>query len=238
MSMNQPELVFYIHRWLHQRRNEKTAAGAKRFFKEKINPRGIKVPIVRSLEKELWKKYKTELSLEFCLSLTEKLFETTYWEDPVVGMGLVRRFEKEFDESTFKRFEKWVDRYVSNWAHCDDLCTHLIAPAIKKNPKLVKRLISWTTSKNRWKRRASIVPFVPLAKHGYYSKEILRISKLLLADQKDDLVHKANGWTLREFGKFSQPKLLAFLKKNREQIPRVTMHYALERTPKNLKKGL
>ena len=236
--VSQNEIARQIGDWLNARKNQKIALGTKRFFKEKINPRGLKVPAVRNLEKEIWNQNKKELTLDFCLSLTEKLFDTAYWEDPVVGMGLTRRFEKEFDESTFRRFEKWVGRYISNWAHCDDLCTHLIAPLIKKNSKLAKKLVGWADSKNRWKRRASIVPFVPLAKHGFYPNEILRISKLLLKDQDDDLVAKANGWTLREFGKYSQPKLILFLKSNRNKIPRVTMRYALERTPANLKKGL
>jgi 3-methyladenine DNA glycosylase AlkD len=153
-------------------------------------------------------------------------------------MGLVRQFHREHDEKTFARFESCVDRYITNWAHCDDLCIHLIAPLIRKESKLVRRLRNWPKSKNRWKKRAAIVSFVPLAKHGLFEKEILQISEQLLADGFDDLVNKANGWTLREFGKYSQPKMLAFLKKHREKIPRVTMRYALERTPAKNKKGL
>jgi 3-methyladenine DNA glycosylase AlkD len=99
-------------------------------------------------------------------------------------------------------------------------------------------LLSWPASKNRWKKRAAIVSLVPLAKHGLFKKEILQIAEKLLADSSDDLVNKANGWTLREFGKYSQPALISFLKKHRGQIPRVTMRYALERTSKSLANGL
>ncbi|MBU1930968.1 DNA alkylation repair protein [Candidatus Micrarchaeota archaeon] len=236
--MNQKKLVLRIGKTLQQKASPKIAAGSKHYFKETIQPRGIKLPAVRAFEKELWKELKNEIDLKQALGLTEALFETGYMEDPFLGMGMVRRFEKEFDAKTFSRFEKWVDRYITNWAHCDDLCAHLIAPTIKQNPVLVKKMQKWPFSPNRWKRRASIVSFVPLAGKGLFEKEIVETAEKLLSDQEDDLVHKGNGWVLRELGKHNKKRLLAFLKKHRSRIPRVTMRYALERTPKHLKKGL
>lgn len=227
-----------IVRELEQHANETIAAGSKRYFKETIQPRGIPLPKIRKIAESIWKMHKAELDLETVLVLTERLFETGYWEDPVVGMHLARKFEKRFGEKELDRFEKWVDCYINNWAHCDDLCPHLIAPILAQSPRKAQRLKTWPQSENRWKRRASIVSFVSLAKKGNFNKEILGISKSLLADQKDDLVHKGNGWVLRELGKGNQQALLVFLRANQARIPRVTMRYALERTPLSLRKGL
>jgi 3-methyladenine DNA glycosylase AlkD len=223
---------------LQKKADSKKAEGAKRYFKETINPRGVTLPQVRSIEKELWQESKGEMQLEDALNLTEQLFETGYWEDPVIGMGFVNRFSEEFSEKELKRFEQWLDCYINNWAHCDDLCNHSIGDLLQQKPELAKRLVNWTQSENRWKRRAAAVSFILPARRGLFEKEILEIAERLFADKKDDLVQKGNGWMLREFGKPKEKKLVAFLRKHRERIPRTTMRYAIERLPKNLKKGL
>ena len=71
-----------------------------------------------------------------------------------------------------------------------------------------------------------------------FEKEILEVAVRLFSDKKDDLVHKGNGWMLREYGKSQPKKLLAFLRKHKAEIPRTTMRYALEKFSKADKKGL
>lgn len=236
--MNYKKVVERIGKELQKKADPIKAEGAKRYFKETIHPRGVTLPTVRGIEKELWPGFKPEMELEDALKLTELLFETGYWEDPIIGMGFVNRFEKEFGEKELKRFEKWIDCCINNWAHCDDLCNHNLAAVLERYPRLAKELIVWTQSENRWKRRAAAVSFILPARKGLFEKEILEIAKKLFADKKDDLVQKGNGWMLREFGKSKQAKLVAFLRKHRERIPRTTMRYAIERLPPGLKKGL
>ena len=46
-----------------------------------------------------------------------------------------------------------------------------------------------------------------------------------------DLMHKANGWLLREAGKRDLIALCDFLRTHIHQIPRTTLRYAIERFP-------
>lgn len=238
LKVDYARIVKRIETELQQKADPTKAAGVKRYFKETINPRGVTLPQVRSIEKELWQELKAELALKDALKLTELLFETGYWEDPVIGMGFVNRFSVEFTEKELKRFEKWVDCYINNWAHCDDLCNHSVGALLQKKPELAKELIGWTKSENRWKRRAAAVSFILPARKGLFEKEILEIAERLFSDKKDDLVQKGNGWMLREFGKPKESKLVALLRKHQKEVPRTTMRYAIERLPAKLKKGL
>lgn len=228
--------VKFVVRALGQDASAKQAKINAWFFKETIASRGLNVPQVREIEKKAWTKFRDRLDGKKAVVIARALFENRHWEDGFVGMALVRRYEKEFDGKTLDEFETWIEKYITNWAHCDDLCTHLIGPLLKRFPVLCDRLKDWPVSPNRWKKRASIVSFVPLAKHGLFEKEVLDISARLLANGSDDLVNKANGWTLREFGKYSSRKLFVFLKKHEKTIPRVTLRYALERAPERWKK--
>ncbi|MCB0318085.1 MAG: DNA alkylation repair protein, partial [Bdellovibrionales bacterium] len=66
-------------------------------------------------------------------------------------------------------------------------------------------------------------------------KDVFKISKLLLGN-KEDLMHKAVGWMLREAGKVDEKKLTDFLKQNYTNIPRTTLRYAIERFPEKRRK--
>ena len=82
-----------------------------------------------------------------------------------------------------------------------------------------------------WDRRIAIIATFHFIKAGEFA-ETLRIAETLLMD-REDLIHKAVGWMLREVGKRDQGTEEEFLKTRYLIMPRTMLRYAIERFPEN-----
>lgn len=96
-------------------------------------------------------------------------------------------------------------------------------------------LTKFAHSKNLWQRRVAILTTFHFIKKGE-PQETLRLAKILLTD-KEDLIHKAVGWMLREVGKQCGQEILEkFLRQHKKQMPRTMLRYAIERLSANKRK--
>lgn len=208
--------------------------GAINFFKEPIKLKGVKTPIVRKIAGAYFQKIKTK-PVDKIFSLSEKLLKRKRMEERIIAFDWVLRLKKEYEKKHFKLFERWLERYVSNWADCDDFCTRAFGCLIFQYPEFLPQLNKWAKSKNRWKRRAAAVTLIYGVRKRKFLKKIFEISKILLLDD-DDLVQKGYGWALKEAGNQYQRQVFNFVMKNKNKMPRTALRYAIEKMPKQLKK--
>jgi len=202
---------------------------ASRFFREPVETYGLSAREVGELSKRFYPRFGGNIGLT--LEVAEELLESGVLDEASVGILLMMRFTRRFKPELFDVFDGWVD-HLTNWANTDGLSTGLISKAVRLDPGLVKRLINWTGSENRWRRRAAAVSLVPIARRGEMLEEVFEVADRLMADE-EDMVQKGVGWLLKEASKKHPDEVREYLIRWRPETSGLVLRYASEKLPKD-----
>ena len=214
--------------------DEATRNSSQRFFKETIRCHGVKAAVTVRIGKEHYQVVRDKSKAEV-FDLCEKLWQTGYLEEAGIACNWSYYLHKQYKPEDFSVFERWVDRYVTNWATCDTLCNHSVGTLVEMYPELLTALKGWATSPNRWMKRAAAVSLIVPARHGKFLQDILEIADILLMD-KDDMVQKGYGWMLKAASQAHQQEVFNYVMRNKTVMPRTALRYAIEKMPQDFKK--
>jgi 3-methyladenine DNA glycosylase AlkD len=217
--------------------NPAKAAFLQRFFKtgpgeysEGDRFRGITVPELRKLAKE-----HNALSFEDAASL----LESEWHEDRLIALFLlIDRYAKGTPAARHRVHRLYLSRIadrVNNWDLVDSSAAVLVGGHLAEygggDTSLLDKLVR---DKNLWRRRVGIVATHHFIRRGSFG-DTLRVAQALLAD-REDLIHKATGWMLREMGKKDVAPLHAFLDRHAARMPRTMLRYAIEKFPESVRR--
>jgi len=214
--------------------DEKAKKGFQRYFKEKVKFYGLKTASVDKVGKKYFELLKNE-DKNTIFELCEELLKSGYMEEAWIAANFADRLNKKYEPDDFKIFERWVEKYIDNWAECDTLCNHAVGTFVTMYPEYIDKLKTWTKSKNRWMKRASAVTLIIPARKGKFLKDIFQIADNLLTDT-DDMVQKGYGWMLKAASQAHQKEVFEYVMRNKLIMPRTALRYAIEKMPQDLRK--
>jgi len=218
---------------LREGKEEIRKSGA-RFFKEEVRLHGVKAPRVEKMAKAIFKDIRKEGKGRI-YSYCEELLGSGYLEEGFVACHWSYALQSEYSPEDFLLFERWVDRYVTNWAVCDTFCNHTMGAFLERYPEYVARLSAWARSENRWVRRASAVSLIIPVRRGKFLTEAFSIADLLLLDP-EDMVQKGYGWLLKVASQPHQAEVFDFVMNRKARMPRTALRYAIEKMPAELRR--
>ena len=213
---------------------------ASRYFRGERNFAFLNTGTVpmRTLARSICLAQREQWTVDDAVRFADALMPNRYLEVKSVGLEVLAGFRKEFRPSLLARCKTWLARdYSANWATTDAMCGIVIGPLLLKHPALVPQLRAWAGHKNMWVRRASIVGLLKPMRVGRTIDQVYATARRLHPD-RNDLIHKAVGWALRDAGKIDPVRLERYLRANVGVIPRTTFRYAIERFSPRLRKEL
>ena len=208
--------------------DKEQAAISQRFFKTGPGEYGegdiflgIKVPVLRELAK---------VYFELPLKEVKPILGSKYHEIRLLSLFImVDQFSKGDPKKKKSIYELYLKNtgLINNWDLVDSSAHHIVGPYLMDKSKAP--LYELTQSDLLWERRIAIMATFYYIKNDKFT-DTLKIAGRLLAD-KEDLIHKAVGWMLREIGKRHLPNEETFLKKHYPNMPRTMLRYAIEKFP-------
>ncbi len=208
--------------------NPSIAEHSQRFFKtgkgeygEGDRFLGIRVPVLRSQVK----KFKNTPQHEVI-----QLLHSPFHEERLLALLLfVEQFKKgDFKEKTaiYHLYLQHIP-YINNWDLVDSSAHHIVGPYLDQKDRGI--LYDLAQSENLWERRIAMMATLYWIRKNEFD-DGLKIADLLI-DDREELIHKAVGWMLREIGKRNRAVEKSFLKKHYRNMPRTMLRYAIERFP-------
>ena len=189
---------------------------------------GVTVPDQRKIAKEYWQRISLP---EIAELLSSKIHEHRH----CALLMLVNKFEKEKSEtekSEIVSFYLKHKKFINNWDLVDNSAYKILGRHAfeTENENLLRTLAA---EENMWSKRMAIVATMFHVKRG----EFLLLKELALYNlhHPHDLMHKANGWLLREMGDKNIGELIQFLETHYQKMPRTTLRYAIEKFDEDLR---
>lgn len=189
---------------------------------------GVKVPDQRVVAKD----YYAKISLD---ELSE-LLSSKYHEHRLTALFiLISKFEKTKDKAVKDEIvEFYLNhlKYINNWDLVDSSCYKILGRyAFENQREDVLRKLS--ASEEMWHKRIAVVGTMHYVKKGSFDLTKEFVTQNL--KHPHDLMHKANGWLLREMGNKSENDLINYLNQYYKEMPRTCLRYSIEKLDEQLR---
>ncbi len=182
----------------------------------------VTVPQIRKVTKEFYK----QLSLK---QVIQSLHSPWHEERLAALFMLVLKYQKGNEQQKTEVVNCYLanTKFVNNWDLVDSSAPYILGDWLLARDKEI--LYTLCKSEILWERRISVITTLMFIRKGEFG-DTMDLAEQLLYD-KEDLIHKAVGWCLREVGKKVEDLLEDFLNKYAATMPRTTLRYAIEKFP-------
>lgn len=221
-------MVTQLKKELREHINPEKAAFFPRFFKtgageygEGDQFLGVTVPDQRIVAKKF---------MDLPLADLKVLLISPWHEERLTALIIMVNRFKVANEARQKELHEFYLAHthrINNWDLVDTSARDIVGGYIYKHQELLPKLDELANSDLLWERRIAIIATYYFLMKGEPDITI-KLSKKLMHD-KEDLMHKAVGWMLREMGKrCDRQVLIDFLDEHTHEMPRTMLRYSIE----------
>ncbi len=180
---------------------------------------GVTVPRVRRLARSC---------RDMPLREIKQLLRSPAHEERLLALViLVNRFARADADGRRRIYELYLrnSRHINNWDLVDCSAEHILGAYLWDRSRAPLRRLR--RSESVWERRMAVMATFYFIRRGEFGPTMAVVRHLL--GDREDLIHKAAGWMLREVGKRNRPVEEKFLRRHYRRMPRMMLRYAIER---------
>jgi 3-methyladenine DNA glycosylase AlkD len=217
-----------------RRAGDSVRAGAMQAYMKSAMPfHGVPTPLLRQVCEA------TFADLQFATSLQ--------WQAQVLDLWRAARFREEryaalhlAGDKRAKSFQtpsamNMYDELIVTgawWDYVDDIASHRIGPILRDHPAPMRRkMLSWSKSKNLWKRRATII--CQLGSKAETDLPLLYACIEPSLGSGEFFLQKAIGWALRQYAWTDCAEIKKYVRRNRARLSALSSREALKNIVKD-----
>ncbi|GAA1420941.1 DNA alkylation repair protein [Streptomyces thermospinosisporus] len=230
---------------LAARADPEFAARMQRYFPHRIEALGVANAAVVEIADGYFRDRPGVPAAERLLLAEELLARARHHEEVLLGFAVLHKAARRgLGPELLDRCEHWLEKYVSNWAQCDDLCLKLLYPYFLGHLELIGRTRDWTGSPSPWARRAANVAVVKFVRRKVgrtvYELPLEHVFGNCERLMRDDhpYVQKGCGWLLKVTAEVHPAEVAGFLRTWHTEMPREVFRYAVEKMDPRLRRSL
>jgi 3-methyladenine DNA glycosylase AlkD len=222
------ETYAYCVQFCQQHADPKIIEKYTRFFADGYDAWGIDQKTMEAFKVELQANLAADWSPEECMQLGDLLSASGKYEESIMAMWLLMKFQKAYTPVMFHKAGEWLETCYTNWAQVDVMCGEILSVMLIKKVVQPADVSPWALSASKWQRRAVPVSFIKPLKKGFDLQIFLNLIEGLLPD-KEKPVQQGCGWFLRECWKLHPAATEAWLLPRKDLCGSILLQYATEK---------
>ena len=224
----QTEFVKKMKGALRAAGNVKKAAEMRTYMKSDMPYYGVQTPMRREIFKSLVKELVFDSAKDWEDTVLSIWDNATHREERYIAVELTQlKVTRPFQ--TLKTLSLYEHMIVTGawWDYVDDIASHNVGPLLSLYPKAMKKkMLSWSKSKNIWKRRTSII-----CQLGFSTETDLDLLYACIEPSigsNEFFLQKGIGWALRQYAWRNPKEIKRYVKQNEKRLSSLSRREALK----------
>lgn len=223
--MTPEEYIHELTKAFKKHSNPQLAVAMQNYLLGQFSFFGIQKPKRNEIIKPIYLKAKKDITEAWIIKASVLLWAMKEREYHYAALDLFEKNKRIITPMSFKTLEKMI---VTNswWDSVDGISSYAIAPLVLKHPELKKEMERFSTHKNFWLKRVSIIHQL-LYKTKTDKEFLFKVCKLNWGDD-EFFIRKAIGWALRQYAKTNPDDVYQFVEANKHKLSNLSIREALK----------
>jgi 3-methyladenine DNA glycosylase AlkD len=198
------------------------------YMKSTMAYHGVPTPLLRRVCKELFAGLQFESAADWQSRVLDLWRNAQFREERYAAMSLAgHKQARPFQTPAAMRMYEELIVTGAWWDYVDDIASHRVGPILRDHPTPMRsKMLSWSTSKDMWKRRTSII--CQLGFKEATDLELLYACIEPSLGSREFFLQKAIGWALRQYAWTDGAEVKRYVRLNSTRLSALSRREALK----------